>query len=298
MFKFTIKKSNIDKNKNSKNKVIFFHGFGAPCYKYNLTQWDDVKDSYYEDEKKIRTNNWLDNLVNVFNASELIYYNRPEENCLFPILSKEPNLSKAPNLQEHILKLHNQLSKPYKDSKTPIITSNTKIYLVCHSIGCAYGLKYYNMFPLNIEGIVLIDSFPLIPKIIKKYSNEKYILDNDLLKKLEKKRIFTDSEKNKWIDFIFQDITTNFKDIDNFNNNFNNKINIKLLCFWNINSKNKRNNELSREFSNLIENKFMKKNKNNQKNKNFKSIEFLNRDHYLNETDDILINKHINDFML
>ena len=145
------------------------------------------------------------------------------------------------------------------------------------------------MFPLNIEGIVLIDSFPLIPKIIKKYSNEKYILDDNKIKLLKRKRFFTDSEKNKWVDFIFQNITTNFININDFYEN------VKLLCFWNINSRNSKANEFSKEFAHILKNKFLKCNKNN---KNFKSIELLDRDHYLNETDDILINKYINDFML
>ncbi len=285
MYNLTIIKSNIDKNKDSKNIVLFFHGFGAPCSKYNLTQWDNIKDEYYEDDEKIRKNNWLDNLVNVFNASVLIYYNRPEENFLFPNSSGKHNLSKKPNLHNHILQLQNQLNKQNsKIPKTPIITPDTKLYLVCHSIGCAYGLKYYDMFPSNIEGIILIDSYPLISKIITKYSNEKYIPSDNLLEKLKYKRTFSDNEKIKLIDYIFQDITTNFTDY------FTNKINIKLLCFWNIDIKQPKNKNLSREFSNLLKSKSLKK--------NFKNIEFYNRDHYLNETDDIKINEYITKFML
>ena len=83
MSNFTIIKSKNKANLKSKTKVLFFHGFGAQCYKYNLTQWDDKNDEVYKDDTIIRTNNWLDNLVNVFNASELIYYDRKEENCLF-----------------------------------------------------------------------------------------------------------------------------------------------------------------------------------------------------------------------
>jgi hypothetical protein len=283
MYNLTIIKSTI--NINSKNKVLFFHGFGAPCSKYNITQWDDIKDEYYEDDEKVRKNNWLDNLVDVFNASELIYYNRPEENFLFSNSSGKHNLSKQPNLYNHILNLQNQLKKPYKDKNNLLIEHSTKLYLVCHSIGCAYGLKYYNMFPSNVKGIVIIDSYPLIPKIINEYSNKKFIPSDTLLKKLTYKRNFTDNEKNKLVEYIIQDITTNFK-----NFTCDDKFKIKLLCFWNIDIKQKKNNTLSREFSDLLKSKSLKK--------NFKSVEFKNRDHYLNETDDIKINNYINNFIL
>ena len=77
MFKFTIIKSKNKANIKSKVKVLFFHGLGAQCYKYNLTQWNDKNDDIkgargaeaLVDDTIIRTNNWLDNLVNVFAAS-------------------------------------------------------------------------------------------------------------------------------------------------------------------------------------------------------------------------------------
>ena len=278
MFKFKIIKSKNKTNIKSKAKVLFFHGFGAQCYKYNLTQWDDKNDEVYKDDTIIRTNNWLDNLVNVFNATELIYYDRKEENCLFQGVN---SLSKVPDFHKHIVNLHKQISKE-------IIKPDTKLYIVCHSLGCIYGLKYYTMFPQNIEGIVFLDSTQLTPHIMKIYSNDKYILHNDELDILKKKRIFTDAEKQKWIDFIFYDIISNFTNIDELCN----KIDVKLLCFWNIDSKDKTNINITRQFIKIIKNNFMKNSKDN------KNIELFDRDHYLNETDDIKINKNIREFMI
>ena len=282
MSNFTIIKSKNKANIKSKRKVLFFHGFGAQCYKYNLTQWDDKNDEVYKDDTIIRTNNWLDNLVNVFNASELIYYDRKEENCLFyNIITDTNSLSKVPDFHKHIVNLHKQLSKE-------IIKADTKLYIVCHSLGCIYGLKYYLLFPQNIEGIVFLDSTQLNPHIIKIYSNDKCILHKNELDILKKKRNFTDAEKEKWIDFIFYDIMSNFTNIDELFN----KIDVKLLCFWNIDSKDKTKIYMTRQFIKIIKNKFMKNSKNN------KNIELIDRDHYLNETDDIKINKNIREFML
>lgn len=179
MFKFTIIKSEIKANIKSKTKVLFFHGLATQCYKYNLTQWDDKNDNYYKDNKIIRTNNWLDNLVNVFDASELIYYDRKEENCLFQDIN---SLSKVPNFHNHIINLYKQLSKE-------IIKNDTKLYIVCHSLGCAYGIKYYTMFPQNIEGIVFLDSVQLTPHYIKICSNNKCILHKNELDILKRKEI-------------------------------------------------------------------------------------------------------------
>ena len=301
MFKFTIIKSKNKTNVKSKAKVLFFHGFGAQCYKYNLTQWDDKNDEVkgarkssvqraepsrgaeaLVDDTIIRTNNWLDNLVNVFDAVELIYYDRKEENCLFHNINTDTNsLSKIPNFHKHIVNLHKQLSKE-------IIKADTKLYIVCHSLGCIYGLKYYLLFPQNIEGIVFLDSTQLNPKYIKIYSNDKYILHKNELDILKKKIIFTDAEKQKWIDFIFYDIMSNFTNIDELYK----KIDVKLLCFWNIDSKDKTKINMTRQFIKIIKNKFMKNSKDN------KNIELIDRDHYLNETDDIKINKNIREFML
>lgn len=282
MSSFTIIKSKIKANIKSKAKVLFFHGFGAQCYKYNLTQWDDKNDEVYKDDTIIRTNNWLDNLVNIFDASELIYYDRKEENCLFHNINTATNyISKAPHFHKHIINLNKQLSKE-------IIKLDTKLYIVCHSLGCIYGLKYYSMFPQNIEGIVFLDSTQLNPKYIKIYSNDKCILHKNELDILKKKRIFTDAEKEKWIDFIFYDIMSNFTNIDELYN----KIDVKLLCFWNIDSKDKTKINMTRQFIKIIKNKFMKNSKDN------KNIELIDRDHYLNETDDIKINKNIREFML
>jgi hypothetical protein len=298
MFKFTIIKSKVKDNIKSKVKVLFFHGFGAQCYKYNLTQLNDKNDdikgaresSYQRAEPSqgaealaiIRTNNWLDNLVNVFDASELIYYDRKEENCLFQGVN---SLSKAPNFHNHIVNLHKQLIKE-------IIKPDTKLYIVCHSLGCIYGLKFYTMFPQNIEGIVFLDSTQLNPHIIKIYLNDKCILHKNELDILKKKRIFTDAEKEKWIDFIFYDIISNFTNIDELYN----KIDVKLLCFWNIDSNcsnnSKTKNNMTRQFIKIIKNKFMKNSKDN------KNIELIDRDHYLNQTDDIKINKTIREFMI
>ena len=290
MFKFTIIKSKNKTNVKSKAKVLFFHGLGSQCYKYNLTQWDDKNDEVkgargaeaLVDDTIIRTNNWLNNLVNVFDASELIYYDRKEENCLFHNINTDTNsLSKVPNFHKHIINLHKQLSKE-------IIKPDTKLYIVCHSLGCIYGLKYYLLFPQNIEGIVFLDSTQLNPHIIKIYSNDKYILHNNVLDILKKKRIFTDAEKEKWIDFIFYDIVSNFTNIDELCN----KIDVKLLCFWNIDSKDKTKIYMTKQFIKIIKNNFMKNSKDN------KNIELIDRDHYLNETDDIKINKNIREFML
>lgn len=301
MLSFTIIKSKNKANLKSKTKVLFFHGFGTQCYKYNLTQWDDKNDevkgareSSYQraeplreaevlvDDTIIRTNNWLDNLVNVFNASELIYYDRKEENCLFHGVN---SLSKVPDFHKHIINLHNQLSKE-------VIKSNTKLYLVCHSLGCIYGLKYYTMFPQNIEGIVFLDSTQLNPHIIKMYSNDKCILHKNELDILKRKNAFTDAEKEKWIDFIFYDIMSNFTNIDELYK----KIDVKLLCFWNIDSNcsnnNKIKNNMTRQFIDIIKNKFMKNSKDNI------NIELIDRYHYLNESDDIKINKQIRKYML
>ena len=280
MLKVTIIKSENKANVKSKAKVLFFHGFGAQCYKYNLTQWDDKNDEVYKDDTIIRTNNWLDNLVNVFDASELIYYDRKEENCLFHNMNTN-SLSKAPNFHKHIVNLHKQLSKE-------IIKPDTKLYIVCHSLGCIYGLKYYLLFPQNIEGIVFLDSTQLNPHIMKIYSNDKFILHKNELDILKKKRIFTDTEKEKWINYIFYDIMLNFANIEELYK----KIDVKLLCFWNINSKDKKKNNMTRQFIKIIKNKFMKSSKDN------KNIELIDRDHYLNETDDIKINKNIREFML
>ena len=285
MSNFTIIKSKNKANLKSKTKVLFFHGFGAQCYKYNLTQWDDKNDEVYKDDTIIRTNNWLDNLVNVFNASELIYYDRKEENCLFHNMNTVSNatnsLSKVPHFHKHIVNLHKQLSKE-------IIKADTKLYIVCHSLGCIYGLKYYLLFPQNIEGIVFLDSTHLNLQYIKIYSNDKCILHKNELDILKKKRIFTDAEKEKWIDFIFYDIMSNFTNIDELFN----KIDVKLLCFWNIDSKDKTKINMTRQFIKIIKNKFMKNSKDN------KNIELIDRDHYLNETDDIKINKNFSEFML
>ena len=301
MFKFTIIKSKNKTNVKSKAKVLFFHGFGAQCYKYNLTQWDDKNDEVkgarkssvqraepsrgaeaLVDDTIIRTNNWLDNLVNVFDASELIHYDRKEENCLFHNMNNATNsLSKVPNFYKHIVNLHKQLSKE-------IIKPDTKLYIVCHSLGCIYGLKYYMLFPQNIEGIVFLDSTQLNPHIIKIYSNDKFILHKNELDILKKKRNLTDDEKEKWINFIFYDIMSNFTNIDELFN----KIDVKLLCFWNIDSKDKTKINMTRQFIKIIKNKFMKNSKDN------KNIELIDRDHYLNETDDIKINKNIREFML
>jgi len=278
MFKFTIIKSKIKANIKSKAKVLFFHGFGQQCYKYNLTQWDDKNDEVYKDDKILRTNNWLDNLVNVFDACELIHYDRKEENCLFQGVN---SLSKIPNFHKHIVNLHKQLSKE-------IIKSDTKLYIVCHSLGCIYGLKFYTMFPQNIEGIVFLDSTQLNPKYIKIYSNDNCILHKNELDILKKKRIFTDTEKEKWINYIFYDIMSNFANIDQLYN----KIDVKLLCFWNIDSKDKTKINMTRQFIKIIKNKFMKNSKDN------KNIELFDRDHYLNKTDDIKINKNIKEFMI
>ena len=290
MFKFTIINSKTKANIKSKVKVLFFHGFGAQCYKYNLTQWDDKNNEVkgargaeaLVDDTIIRTNNWLDNLVNVFNASELIYYDRKEENCLFHNMNTVSNaLSKVPHFHKHIINLHKQLSKE-------IIKPDTKLYIVCHSLGCIYGLKYYLLFPQNIEGIVFLDSTQLNPHIIKIYSNDKFILHKNELDILKKKIIFTDVEKQKWINYIFYDIMSNFTNIDELYK----KIDVKLLCFWNIDSKDKTKINMTKQFIKMIKDKFMKNSKDN------KNIELIDRDHYLNETDDIKINKNIREFML
>ena len=301
MLLFTIIKSKNKANIKRKEKVLFFHGLGSQCYKYNLTQWDDKNNEVkgarkssvqraepsrgaeaLVDDTIIRTNNWLDNLVNVFDAVELIYYDRKEENCLFHNINTDTNsLSKVPNFHKHIVNLHKQLSKE-------IIKADTKLYIVCHSLGCIYGLKYYTMFPQNIEGIVFLDSTQLNPHIIKIYSNDNFILHKNELDILKKKIIFTDAEKQKWIDFIFYDIMSNFTNIDELYK----KIDVKLLCFWNIDSKDKTKINMTRQFIKIIKNKFMKNSKDN------KNIELIDRDHYLNETDDIKINKNIREFML
>ena len=101
MFNLKIIKSNIDSN----TKVLFFHGFGTKCHKYNLSEWDNIKDEPYTDGT-IRTNNWLNELVNTFNASELIYYNRSTENCFYPDNTK---LTTVPNFHLHLVKLHKKL---------------------------------------------------------------------------------------------------------------------------------------------------------------------------------------------
>ena len=263
MFDLKIIKS---KNKSNNIKVLFFHGFGTLCDRYNFTEWDNIIDKPYKDGT-IRTNNWLNGLLDVFNASELIYYNRNEENCFYP---KNKKLSKAPDFHNHIIKLHKKLYTK------KIFTSKTKIYLIGHSVGCIYMLNYAMMFPENIKNMIFVDSLPLIPKVIKKYSNKKYKLSDSKIKLLVNKRKFTENEKNKWFHYILWDImkhTCNMK-----------LTNIKLLCFWNVDS----NYKYSKEFGILLKKQFSKKTKN---------IEFIKRDHFLNETDDIKINRYIKKFI-
>jgi len=248
----------------SKNKVLFFHGFGTKCEQYNLSEWDDKLDKPYKDGT-IRTNNWLNNLGDTFGASELIYYNRNEENCFYPNNKK---LSTIPNIRNHLIKLHNKLETK------KIINSYTNLYLVGHSMGCIFALNYALMFPENIKGIVFIDSLQLIPKFVKIYSNKKFMLSDNKINILKNKRDFTKSDKNKWYNYIMWDIFTNSHIIV--------KTNIKLLCFWNVTS-----NSYGKEFSILLK-KF---------SKNIKNIELINRDHFLNETDDIKINNIIKKFI-
>lgn len=81
---------------------------------------------------------------------------------------------------------------------------------------------------------------------------------------------------------------SNFTNIDELYK----KIDVKLLCFWNIDSKDKTNINMIRQFIKIIKNNFMKNSKDN------KNIELFDRDHYLNETDDIKINKNIREFIL
>ena len=85
---------------------------------------------------------------------------------------------------------------------------------------------------------------------------------------------------------------SNFTNIDELYK----KIDVKLLCFWNIDSNcsnnNKIKNNMTRQFIDIIKHKFMKNSKDNI------NIELIDRYHYLNESDDIKINKQIRKYML
>lgn len=278
MFTFHRVESSIVSDKTSPKKVIFFHGFGAPCFKYNFTQWDNdpTVDAAYKDVSRLRRNNWLDNLPSTLNSSEVIYYDREEENCLFPDNLKK---SRVPNFIKHVQNLHDQLEKT-------ILKPTSKLYLIGHSLGCMYALKYYLMFPERCLGLILIDSFQLIPEQLKYYLDPSFVLSQPVIDTLKIKPVFTDDDKEKWINNIFYDLCSKFE-----LGKMSHVIKVKTLTFWNIHSEFKMNNKFSRKFERLLESKLVA-----SPVKHLHQVELKNRDHYLHETDDARINDEIQKF--
>ena len=234
--------------------IIFFHGLGHSYKKYNYV---------YEEGKKPKKNNFLNKLSKI---SQLLIYNRPEENIRFYIeenKSIEDLCYPKGDINSNIINLKKFLE--IKNIKKPYV-------LIAHSLGSLYALQFAKKYSNLIKYVFLIDP----PQFTRKIAKEEFTY-----KKLSNKEI------TNIVDKIKKNPTKSGKLLEKLDNNTQNisyikpNINCPLMVFWNL-TNNKRNTELTIEYDKILQ----------KNNKNYSHYFYRNRDHYLNETNPIgIINK-------